>query len=601
MFVKSHGWNRFKRIGCFSVAPLEGRAEACATVPRLKRLGTPSGFWRLVKISLLALTVSFVDAQEDTPPVFPGKESRWNGFVRNDFEVHGKSVLVVSPHKPAAGLPWVWHGEFFGHKPAPDIALLESGYHIAYLRVPNMLGSPTAVKHWDHLYLELTEKYGLARKVALVGLSRGGLYCYNWAVKNPEKVACIYGDAPVCDFKSWPGGQGGGKGSKRDWDLVLKEYGFDSEEAAIAYAGNPVDTLGALAAERVPLLHVFGDTDQVVPWEENTGVIAKRYRELGGEIELIQKPGVGHHPHGLQDPTPIVNFIIRHTSSNPPALIRKKKLDPVDELSIHQEPSTRMVYRSEAVDRDDPSKGKRELYLHLFEPDGWEPGQKRACFVSIHGGGWAGGEPRRMYPFASHFAEKGMVGISVQYRRLNAASGVTVFDSVQDVRSAIRFIKSHQAELGIDAERLVVNGASAGGHLAAATAIFSDVNAPDDSLELDPTPRALVLFFPVIDTSAAGYGQKKIGADWKMLSPLHRVKKGIPPTLIFHGTTDVVTPFSGATAFVDEMRKVGNSCELIQHEGGRHGYLMFDRSLFEQTLAKIEQFLDSQSLLPSEH
>ena len=254
-------------------------------------------------------------AQETTP--FPGKVSDWHGFQRYDFVVAGKDALVVVPEKAATGRPWVWHGEFFGHKPEPDIALLKRGFHIVYLRVPDMLGSPTAVKHWNDFYAELTGKYGFAKKAALVGLSRGGLYCYNWAAANPDKVACIYADAPVCDFKSWPGGRGKGKGSPRDWKLVLETYGFASEQEALDYKLNPVDNLAPLAAAKVPLLHVYGDADDVVPWDENTGVIAERYRQLKAPIELIAKPGVGHHPHGLTDPTPIVEFIAKHASIKP--------------------------------------------------------------------------------------------------------------------------------------------------------------------------------------------------------------------------------------------------------------------------------------------
>jgi pimeloyl-ACP methyl ester carboxylesterase/lysophospholipase L1-like esterase len=249
------------------------------------------------------------------PPRYPGKRSKWNGFDRYDFEVGGKPVLVVAPKSDAPGRPWVWHGEFFGHKPAPDIALLERGFHVVYMTVPDMLGSPTAVAHWNAFYRELTEKYGFAKKAALVGLSRGGLYCYNLAAANPDKVACLYGDAPVCDFRSWPGAFGKGKRSDRDWQLVLQQYDFKNDDEAKAYAKNPVDNLAPLAAAKVPLLHVYGDADEVVPWDENTGVIAERYKKLGGDITLIAKPGVKHHPHGLEDSTPIVEFIWKHTAS----------------------------------------------------------------------------------------------------------------------------------------------------------------------------------------------------------------------------------------------------------------------------------------------
>ena len=242
----------------------------------------------------------------------PNRTGEWNGYAKHELMIAGKPVTLVAPKKAAPGRPWVWHGEFFGHKPAPDIALLGKGFHIAYLKINDMLGSPPAVALWNECHAELTSKYALSQKPALVGLSRGGLYCYNWAIANPGKVSCIYGDAPVCDFKSWPGGKGKGKGDPKNWGLVLKLWGFKDEAAALAYQGNPVDSLAPLAKAGVPLLHVFGDADDVVPWEENTGLIESRYKALGGSITMIRKPGIGHHPHGLEDSTPIVEFIVKH-------------------------------------------------------------------------------------------------------------------------------------------------------------------------------------------------------------------------------------------------------------------------------------------------
>ena len=249
---------------------------------------------------------------KSTGIVFPNQTGEWNGYAKHELTIAGKLVTVVAPKTAAAGRPWVWHGEFFGHKPAPDIALLGKGFHIVYVKINDMLGCPDAVKLWNQCYAELTTSYGLSPKPALVGLSRGGLYCYNWATSNPDKVSCIYGDAPVCDFKSWPGGKGKGKGDPRNWGFVLKLWGFKDEAAALAYQGNPVDSLAPLAKAGVPLLHVFGDADDVVPWEENTGLIESHYKALGGSITMIRKPGVGHHPHGLEDSTPIVEFIAKH-------------------------------------------------------------------------------------------------------------------------------------------------------------------------------------------------------------------------------------------------------------------------------------------------
>lgn len=274
-------------------------------------LGDPNTRADNIGFRVICQIVPQADTATATPS-FPGKRSDWNGYDRFDFDVDGRPVLVVAPKQAALGKPWVWHGEFFGHKPAPDITLLGKGFHIVYMSVPDMLGCPEAVQHWDAFYKELAEKYGFAKKAALVGLSRGGLYVYNWAEANPDKVACIYADAAVCDFKSWPGGKGKGRGSPRDWQLVLERYHFKNEQAALAYNKNPIDNLEPLAKAHVPLLHVYGDADDVVPWDENTGIIAERYKKLGGEITLIAKPGVGHHPHGLEDSTPIVEFILRN-------------------------------------------------------------------------------------------------------------------------------------------------------------------------------------------------------------------------------------------------------------------------------------------------
>jgi lysophospholipase L1-like esterase/pimeloyl-ACP methyl ester carboxylesterase len=262
----------------------------------------------------------------------PGKRSLWFGFERFDFEVDGKPVLVVCPKVEAPGRPWEWQGEFFGHKPNPDLALLGRGFHVVYMSVPDMLGGPEAVRHWNALYDELTTRFGFSPRPALTGLSRGGLYCYNWAEANPEKVGCIYGDAPVCDFKSWPGGFGKGQRSDRDWQLVLEQYHFKSDDEAKAYKLNPIDNLAGLAQAKVPLLHVFGDADEVVPWQENTKVIADRYKALGGDITLIRKPGVHHHPHGLDNSTPIVDFIWKNaTTPEAKAWLESHGGGPLDE------------------------------------------------------------------------------------------------------------------------------------------------------------------------------------------------------------------------------------------------------------------------------
>jgi pimeloyl-ACP methyl ester carboxylesterase len=239
------------------------------------------------------------------------KSSEWHGYDRKDLTVDGRNCLVVAPKKTAQGNPWIWRTEFFGHEPQADLALLEKGYHVAYMDVQNMYGAPVALDHMDRFYHHVRKELRLSPKVVLEGFSRGGLFAFNWAARHPDRVACIYVDAPVCDFKSWPGGKGRGPGSAADWERCKQAYGL-TEEQALTYRFNPIDNLKPLAAAKIPILSVCGDADEVVPLAENTAIVEQRYRQLGGEIKVILKPGIGHHPHSLKDPTPIVDFILQH-------------------------------------------------------------------------------------------------------------------------------------------------------------------------------------------------------------------------------------------------------------------------------------------------
>ncbi|MEI8288694.1 MAG: alpha/beta hydrolase [Verrucomicrobiota bacterium] len=239
----------------------------------------------------------------------------WHGFRKLNFSVAGRDCLLVCPSAPAAGKPWVWRTEFFGHEPQGDLALLSKGWHLAYMDVQNMYGAPVALDLMDRFYDHLTGQLQLAARPVLEGFSRGGLFAFNWAARHPGRVACLYVDAPVCDFKSWPAGWGRGKGSTNDWARCKKVYGLD-EQSARAYKSNPVDNLAPLAQAKIPILSVCGDADDVVPMPENTLLVKERYEKLGGEIKVITKPGVGHHPHSLRDPQPIVDFILRHSYNN---------------------------------------------------------------------------------------------------------------------------------------------------------------------------------------------------------------------------------------------------------------------------------------------
>jgi pimeloyl-ACP methyl ester carboxylesterase len=240
---------------------------------------------------------------------FVGTQSTWEGFARWDFDHGGRKATVVVPATPAPGRPWLWRGEFFGAFATVDRALLARGWHVVYLDCRDTFGNPATMRRWESFYQVLTQQHGLGRRPVLLGMSRGGLYVYNWAALHPDQVALIYGDAPVCDIKSWPAGKGKGIGNPRDWQLFREVYGF-TEAQALAWKGNPIDLLGPIARAKIPIIHVVGDADDKVPVEENTAVLKQRYEALGGHVELIVKKGGGHHPHALTDPTPIVDYIL---------------------------------------------------------------------------------------------------------------------------------------------------------------------------------------------------------------------------------------------------------------------------------------------------
>ena len=266
----------------------------------------------------------------------------------------------------------------------------------------------------------------------------------------------------------------------------------------------------------------------------------------------------------------------------PPASTVSTAIDYVDQLAANLEPTRTVVYKT--VD-------DRELRLFIFDPPGFSASDKRPVFLTFHGGGWGGFEPRRQYPFATYFARLGLVGISVEYRLSRPDSGTTVFDCVRDARSAVRFLRKHANQLGVDPDRIVAQGNSAGAHLAVGTALFDGVDEPGEDLTISSRPDALVLFSPVLDTSPDGYGQAMIGERWRVLSPLHRVRSGLPPTVIFHGTEDTVTPLAGSTSFCEAMLRAENSCELIPLEGAAHGELMRTPLLFNEALREVGLFL----------
>lgn len=239
------------------------------------------------------------------------KAGDFHGFDRFDFQLPGveRRATLVLPDEAAEGRPWIWRARFFGHQPALDIQLLERGWHLAYVDVANLYGGPEAMKVWDAFYAFATGQLGLSARPVLEGMSRGGLPIFHWASIHPDRVAAVYGDNPVCDFRTWPGGQDGGSRSERDWQRLLVAWDLD-EEAARKHP-QVVDGLEPLAAARVPVALVVGTADKVVPAAANAEPVAERYAELGGPVKVWRKEGSGHHPHGLHPPDELRRFLMK--------------------------------------------------------------------------------------------------------------------------------------------------------------------------------------------------------------------------------------------------------------------------------------------------
>ncbi len=255
--------------------------------------------------TVVAAALLWVSTVHAEPPQFGGAKATWHGFDRYDFlmdeadlsiqphqaapdevnavriPVKGKlRCVVVAPKEPAAGNPWSWRGYYFDHEPQAEVELLKRGFHVGFIWCD-------AGKAWDAWYAFLTEKHGLSRQPAFIGMSRGGRNAYTWATANPDKVSCIYADNPAV-----------------------------SREA--------VAQLAALARADVPVLHVCGSLDPILG--NHTLVVESIYPQLGGRISVMIKDGAAHHPHSLRDPQPIADFIeasLKRTVTDAPAFVGK--------------------------------------------------------------------------------------------------------------------------------------------------------------------------------------------------------------------------------------------------------------------------------------
>lgn len=248
-----------------------------------------------------------------------------------------------------------------------------------------------------------------------------------------------------------------------------------------------------------------------------------------------------------------------------------------------------------------PSNGK-PLLLHLYKPD-HPASDKLPCILFFFGGGWSGGRAKQFFQQADYFRRRGIVAISAEYRT-KTSHGVAPRDCVADGKSAIRWVRTNAARLGVDPDRIIASGGSAGGHVAACTGVIEGFEDPHDDLTVSSRPNGMVLFNPVIDTTEQGFGAKAVGPNTTEISPCHHVRKGVPPTLIFHGDQDQTVPYENVVRFTRMMKEAGNACTLITFDGRGHGF--FNGSFFRRnstnkdyarTMNEADQWLTDRGLL----
>ena len=211
-----------------------------------------------------------------------------------------------------------------------------------------------------------------------------------------------------------------------------------------------------------------------------------------------------------------------------------------------------------------------DLKLHVFEPEK-KPDKPVAAIVFFFGGGWVGGTPSQFFRQSAYLAQRGMVAMSAEYRT-KGRGNATPYQCVEDGKSAVRYIRAHAKELGIDPKRIAAGGGSAGGHVAAATGTTTAFEAPGEDLKISSRPNAMVLFNPVYDNSKKGYGYSRVKDRWKEISPMHNITRDTPPAIVFLGDRDKLIPVKTALDFQARMVKCGVRSELHVYKDKPHGF-----------------------------
>lgn len=254
--------------------------------------------------------------------------------------------------------------------------------------------------------------------------------------------------------------------------------------------------------------------------------------------------------------------------------------------------------------------GDVKLKLWVYRPKGASAQDRRGAIVFFFGGGWRSGSPQQFEHQCKALAEQGMVAMTADYR-VSTRHETKAIACVADAKSAIRWVRQNAAMLGVDPDRVAAGGGSAGGHIAACTGVVKAYDEESEDANISSSPNALVLFNPALALAPVDGRNpltpekteempSRVGADPKLISPIHHVRPKAPPTIIFHGKADDTVPYWTAEAFTKAMIAEGNRCELKGYEDEAHGFFNYGRNgnvAFESTTKAMIGFLKEQKII----
>jgi len=243
--------------------------------------------------------------------------------------------------------------------------------------------------------------------------------------------------------------------------------------------------------------------------------------------------------------------------------------------------------------------GGRDLKLFIDKPADWKASDKRPAIVFYFGGGWVSGRVNQLQRQSEYLATRGMVGVRVEYRVTPRHDQGPPTICCADAKSAMRYVRAHAAELGVDPQRIAASGGSAGGHLAAFTGLVQGLDDTNDDLTVSCKPDALVLFNPVFNNGPGQYGYNRVGERFMEFSPAHHVTKDASPTIVFLGDSDRLIPVSVVKDFEADMKKAGVRCDTHIYPKAGHGF--FNKEpFFTPTLIEADKFLASLGWIKGE-